>query len=881
MADQEKQAQQYAQYQQYQAQAGYAMPQSYGYLQPYGYAQAAQPNAQPQGYPQYQQPQVPQQYSPYPQASMGMYGAAQPQYYAGGYGVPPVASHIPPQPNRVLYVGHLHDQTDESEIRDVFSRFGAIESVKIIRNRSCAFVTFVFAHNAQTAFHEMQHGVIHGQQVTIGWRKNDPAQPAGNPASMQMAGSVSVAGVGGGVNHVPIKDLPPRPPARTLWVGNVRTTITENHIRELFSQHGVIENIRMMYGRNCAFVTYSSLESAIRAYTLLDKVPLVDTIIRVNYGRDDNDSSSQQHNSVSSTLFTPTAVRPSDAALSAGVSAASLPPSFNQLPLPSSPPPQPPSLSIIYRTAAMVLTKGDNVELKLKEKRLSLPFIYEGGEWEWFYRWHLWVEKRKSGWNESEKKWRAKARELLKERGVDGDANEKGGKGGVMIDDIEEERAMRKRWMIMSRSPRPEITLPDDEHDGASEEGEGEEASAESSIQRRELSEEEKNEWSDIVHSVAVIGIEHEKAEREKDSSPELEESRAETEGDANHENTSEKEEEAKFIEETLASALAFFEKYTPTSSAVLTTLHMSSFLFCFTAICDEWSLDSISDEGKVLLTELFCSMIGLLTRSAFALKSDHPTSSSSSSSTRSSSSVGKLYRSFIALLEALRPLLLWIVQSTYRETPMRIPVLQAKPSSASSDGHSSTVSQPTFAPFTRKEEREKRRRNRIEGAVRSLAPMCQLLLSSANSKEGEEDQDLVAEEMVGAEEADKILKQVTAPQKRADVELMLINFFNDVDVEDARWKMEAKMDAERAERSEKEEEEERREEEPSESEEAKALTKQANEGQWNAFGHKEKAEPKNEEEGEERQTVPETNQVMHRSSSESDEEQRSDSAAI
>src|SRR3990167_3510635 len=69
--------------------------------------------------------------------------------------VPLNASHA--EANDQIYVGNLPYRVDESDLRDYFSRFGAIETVKIVRNfrtgrsKGYAFVTYSHPDQASRA----------------------------------------------------------------------------------------------------------------------------------------------------------------------------------------------------------------------------------------------------------------------------------------------------------------------------------------------------------------------------------------------------------------------------------------------------------------------------------------------------------------------------------------------------------------------------------------------------------------------------------------------------------------------------------------------------------------------------------------------------------
>ena len=78
-------------------------------------------------------------------------------------------------------------------------------------------------------------------------------------------------------------------PSRSLWLGNVDPTLTESEIRIAFEPFGPIELVRLLPAKECAFVNYYSLEDALRARAGMQGVPLGNMILRIGFGRIDND----------------------------------------------------------------------------------------------------------------------------------------------------------------------------------------------------------------------------------------------------------------------------------------------------------------------------------------------------------------------------------------------------------------------------------------------------------------------------------------------------------------------------------------------------------------------------------------------------------------
>lgn len=54
-------------------------------------------------------------------------------------------------------------------------------------------------------------------------------------------------------------------PTRALWLGNIPTSTTRSSLEAIFTAHGKIESVRVLVQKNCGFVNFENIESAIKA----------------------------------------------------------------------------------------------------------------------------------------------------------------------------------------------------------------------------------------------------------------------------------------------------------------------------------------------------------------------------------------------------------------------------------------------------------------------------------------------------------------------------------------------------------------------------------------------------------------------------------------
>lgn len=211
--------------------------------------------------------------------SPSTYGAPQffnPQSPTGGYSTMggqmsmQPGSPVPMSPtgmvtgtSRTVYLGNIPPDTTAEEILG-HVRSGQIESVRLLPDKNCAFISFLDA-NAATHFHSdaiLKKLCIKGQDIKIGWGK-----PSQVPTSVALAVQQSGA-------------------SRNVYLGNLPEEITEEELREDLGKFGAIDTIKVVREKNIAFVHFLSIANAMKAVQQLPQEPKWQTPRRVYYGKD-------------------------------------------------------------------------------------------------------------------------------------------------------------------------------------------------------------------------------------------------------------------------------------------------------------------------------------------------------------------------------------------------------------------------------------------------------------------------------------------------------------------------------------------------------------------------------------------------------------------
>ncbi|WFD32635.1 hypothetical protein MSPP1_003683 [Malassezia sp. CBS 17886] len=145
--------------------------------------------------------------------------------------------------NRTVYLGNLHPDTTIEDICN-HVRGGILQTVRHMRDRHIAFVTFVDPHAALTFFHLATIGstTIHNRRLKVGWGKQS------GPLSPALALAVQSGA------------------SRNVYMGNIAEPeqLSEEKIRMDLSAFGELEMVNTLRERNCAFANFVSIQSAIQ-----------------------------------------------------------------------------------------------------------------------------------------------------------------------------------------------------------------------------------------------------------------------------------------------------------------------------------------------------------------------------------------------------------------------------------------------------------------------------------------------------------------------------------------------------------------------------------------------------------------------------------------
>ena len=81
--------------------------------------------------------------------------------------------------------------------------------------------------------------------------------------------------------------------SKSLWIGNLDSSITPQDLLSLFTPFGPVESFRLFPDRDSAFINFMSMDDAARAKETLHGSILGKNAIRISFGRSDSSSDGQ------------------------------------------------------------------------------------------------------------------------------------------------------------------------------------------------------------------------------------------------------------------------------------------------------------------------------------------------------------------------------------------------------------------------------------------------------------------------------------------------------------------------------------------------------------------------------------------------------------
>ncbi|KIR68730.1 pumilio domain-containing protein c [Cryptococcus bacillisporus CA1873] len=224
-------------------------------------------------------------------------------------------SSTPQVPTRSLWIGNLDVNATSSALLHVFAPYGAIESVRMLPEKTCAFVNFMDKVDAIRARDDVLNrlgghvsALSETAPVRIGFGKIDsaPNGPSVSTVAPAPPGLVFTSGPPPPLPTTPIAPMSSAPPpsaapgppgvpvtipsqtatnmisspdqndhtsalpTRALWIGSIPSTTSASTLLQIFSPFGPVESSRVLQNKCCGFINFERLDSAVSARNALN-----------------------------------------------------------------------------------------------------------------------------------------------------------------------------------------------------------------------------------------------------------------------------------------------------------------------------------------------------------------------------------------------------------------------------------------------------------------------------------------------------------------------------------------------------------------------------------------------------------------------------------
>jgi len=171
--------------------------------------------------------------------------------------------------SRAIYLGNLAEEVSNREICKLGNKFGALELVRMNKEKKTAFINFIEASAAEAMFHAAQARplVLHNAEVKVGWAKSARLRPEIQEAIQHGA-------------------------TRNLYVGGISENVTEDMLRKLIAPycHDEFDGIHILHEKKIAFVNLLSIKAAMwakQALTSAEEPIVLDNVpIKINFAKE-------------------------------------------------------------------------------------------------------------------------------------------------------------------------------------------------------------------------------------------------------------------------------------------------------------------------------------------------------------------------------------------------------------------------------------------------------------------------------------------------------------------------------------------------------------------------------------------------------------------
>jgi nucleolysin TIA-1/TIAR len=179
-----------------------------------------------------------------------------------------------------VFVGDISPDIESHQLKEAFSPFGVISDCKVIRDpqthksRGYGFVCYVNKEDAEMAIAGMNGQWLGGRPLRTNW-----ATGKGTTTSTPTQKSRRELDYDDVYNQT-------GPTNSTVYVGGIQSELTDELMREHFSQFGQVQDVRIFKDKGYAFVRMDSKDSATRAIIAVHGSQINGYTVKSSWGKD-------------------------------------------------------------------------------------------------------------------------------------------------------------------------------------------------------------------------------------------------------------------------------------------------------------------------------------------------------------------------------------------------------------------------------------------------------------------------------------------------------------------------------------------------------------------------------------------------------------------
>lgn len=185
-----------------------------------------------------------------------------------------------------VFVGDLAPDVTDTLLHETFaSRYQSIKGAKVVidantgRSKGYGFVRFGDDTERARAINEMNGVFCSSRPMRIGVAT--PRKASGYQQQYSSQAMVVVGGASNGGTAQSDEDFA----NTTIFVGGLDPSVTDEDLRQLFSQHGDVISVKIPVGKGCGFVQFANRNGAEEALQNLNGSVIGKQTVRLSWGR--------------------------------------------------------------------------------------------------------------------------------------------------------------------------------------------------------------------------------------------------------------------------------------------------------------------------------------------------------------------------------------------------------------------------------------------------------------------------------------------------------------------------------------------------------------------------------------------------------------------